>query len=760
MDYLAKDYGLTLKQHSIDVVNKVVEILNQSGITDEKIIRLSKIAAATHDCGKTMSCFQNYLATKDKSNIDYPMHNEIGFSLLELLIDENFGFLDKEEIKLVRYSTLFHHTLYQKNKSLSEVYDIDELNDIADYYNDIFKCCGIDDNIRFRNNISEEEFDDCDICSANTFDFIETDGKLTNTMVKLKTFEIIFNVVRYADIVVSNIDSEIKTDMIKFNKELTYNDFVKPSHFDSARWNEQRLASEEAYNANNCCIISATMGWGKTVCGIDYFLHSNKRGFWVCPDNGLATATYNSIVSTINECGIGNLRIALLLSGCWVKNNWDGEYIDVDDADIIVTNIDTYVNGIFRNSRKRISCETLFSNCIFDEFHEYAFMDVPLLARFKTVVESRKYMNNVKTLFLSGTNINDGYVKINDVFEKGINLEENKLVRIHFLTKKEYDEGFSKLEDSVVINTRIKSCQNIYTINNMDFCYHSEFDDNDSYDIVNEIMAHNGKYATENKATVSSTSIFSRGMDVSFTNCFVINPNPLMIEQITGRSNRWGKDEIGNIYIVLDEDRNELAIYKNLWKDYYYPYIQYLKENIENGEIISIKKLKDFRVNFFEKNSNKNLLFKKLIKDNLKNSIQELKKIEFTKGSNIGDKKDNAKHIKDAIDVRGNNLTRFFTIQIKDAPFGVMSNAINLPHYRFGENFENLRNNPTIIQNVIKYFKAHEDIAQKYDIRRIKSFQPHNLFKLLMDKSKCSETPFPLLCDYEYTKKLGFYKKN
>ena len=135
-------------------------------------------------------------------------------------------------------------------------------------------------------------------------------------------------------------------------------------------------------------------------------------------------------------------------------------------------------------------------------------------------------------------------------------------------------------------------------------------------------MQHNGKNAKKSKSKVSSTSVFSRGMDVSFSNCFIINPTPLMIEQITGRSNRWNRNkECGNIYIVIDNDKNELVIYKkpiakeDMWNKYYLPYIEYLKTNIVNGSEISIYQLKEHRINFFENETTK--LLNKLIRNNL-----------------------------------------------------------------------------------------------------------------------------------------------
>ena len=44
----------------------------------------------------------------------------------------------------------------------------------------------------------------------------------------------------------------------------------------------------------------------------------------------------------------------------------------------------------------------------------------------------------------------------------------------------------------------------------------------------------------------------------------------------------------------------------------------------------------------------------------------------------------------------------------------------------------------------------------KYGIKNLKQWKDRNLFNYLIKKAKCSDTPFPILCNYEYTRKKGF----
>lgn len=757
MEFLAKSDGTSLKQHSINVANKTINILCKSGVTNKEYIDIATIAAILHDCGKTSPTFQNYL--NEQKEDAFSRHNEIGFALMNLLIDKNYGFYNKNEyIDYVTHTVLYHHSPFNTAPiSLGEIYhgDIEKLKNIADYYNEIFEEFKLTDVIRFTTNIDEDDIDNIIIGGGerNLYGFIDT-GNIGFALKQLKIFDIIFNAVRYADYVVSGgIDIDIDK---KRNDILTM-----PSHFDKDRWDEQSMTADKAYSYNTS-IIDATMGWGKTSCGVRYLLKTNDVGFWVCPDNKLSFATYENITQLLRECGNTSIKVALLLSGSWQDNNWGGSDITINDADIIVTNIDTCLNGIFRNRRKDISYKMLFSNCIFDEFHEYAFTNEPLLSRFLGILSAKKELSNVKTLLLSGTVINKGYVDVEHVITAGENLAKQKKVRLHQISLDEYINNYSNIKDSLLINTSISTCQNRYEDNSMDYCFHSEFDEKDSKNIISDIMSHNGKYANNPPSTVSSTSIFSRGMDVSFSNSFVINPSPLTPEQLMGRTgNRWDFETVGDLYIVLSDNRNELFIYDDdTWKKYYKPYINYLKSSIKNGETITAFDLKNLRKNFFENAESTQTSFKKLIRNNLRNSLCTLSKIFFTDGSAVSDKKNDVQHIKDDIDIRGNSVSRFFTIQIDDASFGTMTGPINMPYYRFGQDrdFNSLKTNTNLFNNIKRYFTCNKDIAKKYKISVERYRKPSNLISVLLEKAKCSDTPFPLLCDYHYNNQKGPYR--
>lgn len=754
MEYLGKSNGITLREHSIEVSKLSEFLLKESGITDEKLINITKVSALLHDIGKTASFFQKNIGNQEELK-KYPRHNEIGFALLKVLIDYDYGFYnDRKWSELIQYTTLYHHTPFNINSYLNEYFNNNQLNEISDYFNNLLSEHGLSEIVHLKNDVDIDD-DDILIGNTKTFDFIRSkEGLNKENIDRLKYFEIIFNIVRYADLIVSG---EYNFNQSRPNPDVTYNNLTMPSYFDKERWNEQCDIAKQAY-INNMTIVDATMGWGKTICGVMYLLHSNKKGFWVCPDNTLAQATCNNIKKDLAEIGENNIKVSLILGGKWEENN-------IEDADIIVTNIDSYVNGIFRNSRKTMSYEALFSNTIFDEYHEYITYDNPIIVRFKSVIEARKLMNNVKTLLLSGTAINKGYVDVDNVIiADKTGLDKKRKMDINFVEKKDLPDLYKKLEDYFTINTRIKAAQENYDTYNMNYCFHSLFDEKDSTRIIDEIYKHNGKKAMEKPCNVSTTSVYSRGLNLSHKACSLINPMLFMIEQAFGRTgHRWNPEIIAEMYPTISDDPKDTAIYKsfknykaeNVWDKFYKPFLLHVKKEF-NGKIVSAYDFKQFREQYAEETK----LYKKLFLFNARKGLEELCQIEFSKGSPITEKKDDKQHIKDKIDVRGNSLNRFFIIKKDD---DTMTEPMILSYYNFDNNYNDFSSilHTRIIDEVIRYFEKNDKERVRYGLQPMKRYKgkENKLFNILIDKAKSSEFPFPILCDFICDSNKGFMKK-
>lgn len=754
MEYLGKSNGTTLREHSIEVSKLSEFLLKESGITDEKLINITKVSALLHDIGKTASFFQKNIGNQEDLK-KYPRHNEIGFALLKVLIDYDYGFYnDRKWSELIQYITLYHHTPFNINSYLNEYFNNNQLNEISDYFNNLLSEHGLSEIVHLKKDVDIDD-DDILIGNTKTFDFIRSkEGLNKENIDRLKYFEIIFNIVRYADLIVSG---EYNFNQCRPNPDVTYNNLTMPSYFDKERWNEQCDIAKQAY-INNMTIVDATMGWGKTICGVMYLLHSNKKGFWVCPDNTLAQATCNNIKNDLAEIGENNIKVSLVLGGKWEENN-------IEDADIIVTNIDSYVNGIFRNSRKTMSYEALFSNTIFDEYHEYITYDNPIIVRFKTIIEARKLMNNVKTLLLSGTAVNKGYIDVDNVIiADKTGLDKKRKMDINFVEKKDLPNLYKILEDYFTINTRIKAAQENYDTYNMNYCFHSLFDEKDLTRIIDEIYKHNGKKAMEKPCNVSTTSVYSRGLNLSHKACSLINPMLFMIEQAFGRTgHRWNPEIIAEMYPTISDDPKDTAIYKsfkkykteNVWDKFYKPFLLHIKKEF-NGKIISAYDFKQFREQYAEETK----LYKKLFLFNARKGLEELCQIEFSKGSPITEKKDDIQHIKDKIDVRGNSLNRFFIFKKDD---DTMTEPMILSYYNFDNNYNDFSFilHTRIIDEVIRYFEKNDKERERYGLQPMKRYKGKEikLFNILIDKAKSSEFPFPILCDFICDSNKGFMKK-
>ena len=257
-------------------------------------------------------------------------------------------------------------------------------------------------------------------------------------------------------------------------------------------------------------------------------------------------------------------------------------------------------------------------------------------------------------------------------------------------------------------------------------------------------------------------------MDISFQNAFLINPTPFMLEQMTGRLNRWDMGRVGNLYIIIDD--RETGIYTfdkkinrykkiNVWDKMYKPYLQKLKNEYDKREI-SISELKEFRNRNFDE-----IYLKKLVKDNKSESLKTYIKMKFTKGSYIDNNHSKTKVTKDGIDVRGESYSRFF-IFYKDKENEKYTGPINIQEHHFNESgshngYNNIRTKDMVFHNIKCYFEKNQHLLEVYNIslKRLLKMKNETMFEWFLNKAKSSDTPFPLLSDYYYDKKIGLKLK-
>lgn len=774
--FWAKSDGTSLWNHLCDVRNKTLELLDEAGLTNDTVRRMAELASIFHDIGKTMPVYQDFIRKTDEDQCKfpytdkYPRHNEVSATLFKAL---KICPLDSNIENVISAAIQFHHTCTGSNALLSDLYTEEEIREVCDFIKEFcheynVKILDIELDDERTETVMEHR-----VMPSSQFDFINDDDIDADKIRYLGYYKTIFDVVRYADLIVSGEKSH---SLLRPNSSITDRNFTLPDSYDSDRWEEQSSTIERLHEFNYC-ILKATMGYGKTLCGLKHLLKSDRVGAWVCPDNSVAQATYDNIARTLEICGMQNIKVSLLLNGQWVHGS--------DIADIIVTNIDTFENGTFRNNRKDISFKFLFANAIFDEYHEYLMDDNPLSCLFLSAIDARKKMKNVRTLLMSGTIANGkkflNFEENRIIIADDSGMERRKKIRIHYLPPKEVIPAFSGKKNYFIVYSAIKNCQDAYGKIG-DMCLHSRFDENDMMSKNNTLFLGNGKGMHGHENSVVSTSTISRAYDLSFSSAVLINPNPYQILQTTGRINRWEyNNRIGDLYIVVDEEPIAKGIYlsrensrlpKNsmskkiaytLWEDVYRPYIQEMMKRFKEGENVTIAKLHKFMNEYFENNKT----IKRIADVTLMNSFRKLKMIEFRKGTAIGDGKERNKFISDKTDVRGDNMNRFVCVQIEGEVFGTMSGVMSMPSYAFGNNGFDALDESATLYDVLKYFALNREIAAKYFgntslERKLKSYgkNPRKLHTVLLKNALSSETPYPVFGKYMYSHDIGFFKKN
>lgn len=776
--YLAKSDGTTLWDHSCMVYEMSMALLDKAGISDKVIRNAVSFASLFHDIGKTMPVYQEYVRKTPEEQErkpytdEYPRHNEVSATLFKALKIYPAGrYIENVISAAIRY----HHTCTDNDILIGDLYTDKGLKDVSHFVREF--CLKYDVGMVNAGLINDriKEIGEYRVKPSPQFSFLEDDDIDADKIRYLGYYKAIFDIVRYADLIVS---SKGQHDLLRPNRGTTDRDFKLPSVYNSDRWEGQKNVVEKLYSLNYS-ILKATMGYGKTLCGLRFLLKSERLGVWVCPDNSVAQVTYENINRTLEVCGVKGIAVSLLLNGQWIYGS-----DNADNADIIVTNIDTFENGMFRNSRKEISFKCFFANVIFDEYHEYLMDDNPLSVLFLSAIDVRKKMGNVRTLLMSGT-VANGQRFLNFDSEHVImaddgGMEQKKRIRMRYISPKDITRLFSAKKDYFIVYSAIKNCQDAYREIG-DMCLHSRFDSDDMAAKNTKLFSCNGKGHKENETTVISTSTISRAYDLSFSTAVLVNPNPYQILQATGRINRWEYlDRIGELYIVVDEEPMAKGIYLNfeksrpsqngafkkreytLWDKVYKPYIEEMKKRFPDGEIVTIAKVNDFMDEYFrEKNT-----IRKITETTLLNAFSKLKRIEFRKGTAIDGRNKKEQHTSDKMDVRGENLNRFVCVHIEGEYFGKMSGVMPMPSYAFGSKGFDSLNTSSALSDVMKYFSLNRETAAKYFgvdklDRKIKHYtkKTGNLHALLMRCALSSETPYPVFGKYTYSHEIGFFGK-
>ena len=112
-EYLAKSDGTALYEHSCRVCDMAISILDDAGITDRAIKTAVMTAALSHDMGKTMPSYQEFIRKtvevqeKEPYTDNFPRHNEVSASLFKYMVRTALG---PSYQNLIAAAIEYHHT--------------------------------------------------------------------------------------------------------------------------------------------------------------------------------------------------------------------------------------------------------------------------------------------------------------------------------------------------------------------------------------------------------------------------------------------------------------------------------------------------------------------------------------------------------------------------------------------------------------------------------------------------------------------------
>lgn len=767
MEYLAKSSGETLKEHSIKLMFRCYNIMKNNNVDEKKdgrdIIRCAIIASLFHDIGKTSFRFQNYL--NDYINgieTNTPGHSIVGGYLFNTIVSDS-SFDRKYKKDIIKDIIMFHMTepLYN-NRYLYDYYSVDDINSVIEYIKDIIDT--------FENKFDEVEGYRLNLnISFNKIDEDDLDIKLPSEISRFPhstileenrprcieekiyiegIFDMLFDVVRWYDMQISSGEK-----LFDVNRHKRYDISVeKPASYDMDRWLKQVKYAKQIADSNdkNVFTIKADTGFGKTMIAILTTIFSGGYSYFVLPTNQLSKSIYENIKKGLKDLGLENvMSVSLLLSGEWV----DGQ--EKEKSNIIVTNIDNFEIGTFRNSRKKISIQHLNRTCIFDEFHTYI-CSAPLMFSFASTIKERLMCKNIKTVLMSATPVYDKcFINMNDVEIIEINDENfaNRRIRFTFDNSKEdiinkYYGGTLIDKDVLSIACTIPSADSIHeSVNNM---IHSRFTESDKKKKMNDLLKYKGKENRTNYSISSTSNMIGQGVDCSFNAGTIIeNETPESTIQAMGRNLRYTYDGIRKCHVCLDPSKT-FRFTQTEWKRID-AWNNLLKFAVGDDVIITTRELEDLRNKF---NETKESFTKEYIRESIVESYNQYIQIEFKEGYDIKSGDDEAAPIRtsDGMSLRGetDNIYCLF--------MDVDRNLINEPILMSSDIVTD-----NMINDKVKYLEGDNELIKKYlgdkgNKYRLKNLK--NKKEYFIKKARCIESPFIVLCDgWFYTEKRGAHQK-
>ncbi len=703
----SKKYGgKTIVEHTKDVIElgmSFIDLMEESKCTKEFKEHIA-LTIILHDIGKFTKSFQKFIEEKSEldedslESIKYDgcdntkeYHNTISWAFTVSCLNRVYSMSD------ITSPILFHHIVRSdKNKSSKDIMksifedEPDTFEDMKNFYMymieyvDLKYGTDLSHNDNYRMILDKKFFYDRKVCDECLFSCVKfrPDIKIKETReeVELSSYQSINHaILNWSDRTASScvyssfLDSK-KSNFCKRDTDL--------SRYDTKRLDTQlEIIKKIVDNKVRVNVLTASAGFGKTLMAILWLIENKEKGLWVLPTNSLTESTYKSVIRELEKMGLNDIIKVCSFTTGEIK---DSNHKDcrLENCDIIITNIDNYLNRNSKNNFSKFLVYNYFGNVIFDEYQDFR-CGHPMFPAFINSMLNIMHYTKGKCLLMSATapdfkNLWFGDSdKIN--FFNDIPIHSGD-VKINIKT---YDcsDGNIPIElvkqNSFTICKTVDDARDIYLkAENPKILVHSIFRENRRKDISSEVFDMYGKESTKDKKAVVSTSLIGTGWDISAKsmNDFCILPDDT-IQHACGRLSRFNEyGEVDyNVFYDLSEEGLRYIMYR--YEPWTYPSIKTNDSDIVKlyknwigilksleGKTITKNKFYELYHNFYKDNES---IFVRYYTNLYNNGMDGLMNITLV-GSSNNKKYDGVKMVSRGCTYRGTNGNVFITVKTLD----------------------------------------------------------------------------------------------
>jgi len=637
-DFLAKskrEGGTTLISHSIASINVSAVIARKYVVNLDEIFPETLYSNGFHDIGKIKEDLQKFYQGLKKAK-DETLTNDSSDPLLRqseniphnvvswAFIKNNTSFGEYSNIfDSFVSSILYHHVVdgeYDNPSSIISKYsdDIANMNEffclITNYIKNTF---GVDSVCGKKVCLSNNKDKKSSTSSEVVYPIMDDIGTIKDELKEFSEYFLLRAIQIFSDRLVSSLSRE---ELDKFvsndigyiesylnslcaystkDLKLDYDTLVE-NGYDGERLNKQfDLAEKIVSNKNVICSSSA--GSGKTLLGILVSVMQGKKTIWVVPTNFTAISTYESITRELSKMGL-NVSVSLYYGGQFVKNN--------ENSDILITNIDTFLGTMVKNSISHWLFKFLNGTVIFDEYHEFVCSPkAPMFSAFIGTAYCLMKHTASNILLMSATAHRYDEIFWGEPLVKFIKADvygADTPIQIKIKTYRSIDEFIVEKKDSIAVMHSIPNVTDFGSkhIGENYIFAHTRFPENEIYPKLLDVIDNHGKNGSPSeRRTLVGTSFLGFALDITTDNMydFVVSPDTT-IQRGAGRVNRFcNSNNLGTYNMCLFTDgRTPNIISSSYDKNLFNRWVNLMSKF--DGEVITKGELYILYNKFYEDN--------------------------------------------------------------------------------------------------------------------------------------------------------------